>query len=297
MSTENSLGTEISPTPDSSSVATAQGEPAAQPEPTTTPEAGPATVFESSIGPASRTQCVEMSAEGIVAMDIKTTAGNIVVDSHDQPRIIVYAMNHDPELSQLDVVVKGDTIHIEIKHLVTPRWIWSRRKTCATSLRVMGPRGLLVSARSGAGDIQIIGATEDVDAETGSGNITLNGTTGHVSVRTGSGNVSGQSPCESLEVATESGDTQVEGLAGSLSYKSSTGGLKASWARTPTSGKVDIKTGKGPVALVMPGDTRLNYRFITGPTPIMNEFEHEPGSAFRLNVVARSGSLSVRKAR
>jgi len=29
----------------------------------------------------------------------------------------------------------------------------------------------------------------------------------------------------------------------------------------------------------------------------MNEFEHEPGSAYRLNVVARSGSLSVRKAR
>jgi hypothetical protein len=86
-------------------------------------------------------------------------------------------------------------------------------------------------------------------------------------------------------------------LAGSLSYKSSTGGLRASWSRTPASGKVDIKTGKGPVALLMPADTRLNYRFITGPTPIMNEFEHEPGSAFRLNVVARSGSLSVRKAR
>jgi hypothetical protein len=238
-----------------------------------------------------------MSAEGILAMDIKTTAGNIVVDSHDQPRIIVYAMNHDPELSQLDVVVKGDTIHIEIKHLVTPRWIWSRRKTCATSLRVMGPRGLMVSARSGAGDIQIIGATDDVDAETGSGNVLLNGTTGHVSVRTSSGNVSGRAPCESLEVATESGDTQIEGLAGSLSYKSSTGGLRASWSRTPASGKVDIKTGKGPVALVMPADTRLNYRFITGPTPIMNEFEHEPGSAYRLNVVARSGSLSVRKAR
>ena len=291
MSTENSLDTAISSTQDSTSAATAQAEPAAQ------PEAIPSAIVEPGVGTASRTQCVEMSAEGVVAMDIKTTAGNIVVDSHDQPRIIVYAMNHDPELSQLDVVVKGDTIHIEIKHLVTPRWIWSRRKTCATSLRVMGPRGLLVSARSGAGDIQIIGATEDVDAETGSGNVTLKGTTGHVSVRTGSGNVHGQSPCESLEVATESGDTLVEGLTGSLSYKSSSGGLRASWSRTPVSGKVDIKTGKGPVALVMPADTRLNYRFITGPTPIMNEFEHEPGSAFRLNVVARSGSLSVRKAR
>jgi len=297
MSTDNSLGTDIPPSPEPTSVDATHVEPAVQAESAAQPDAVPAAVFEPVAGPASRTQCVEMSAEGIVAMDIKTTAGNIVVDSHDQPRIIVYAMNHDPELSQLDVVVKGDTIHIEIKHLVTPRWIWSRRKTCATSLRVMGPRGLMVSARSGTGDIQIIGATEDVDAETGSGNVILNGTTGHVAVRTGSGNVSGQSPCESLEVATESGDTLVDGLAGSLSYKSSTGGLKASWSRAPASGKVDIKTGKGPVALMMPADTRLNYRFITGPTPIMNEFEHEPGSAFRLDVVARSGSLSVRKAR
>lgn len=296
MSTENSSDAETSSAPESAPVEAAHA--AAAPEDTTAlPESITTAVIESVTGAASRTQCVEMSAEGVVAMDIKTTAGNIVVDSHDQPRIIVYAMNHDPELSQLDVVVKGDTIHIEIKHLVTPRWIWSRRKTCATSLRVMGPRGLLVSARSGAGDIQIIGATEDVDAETGSGNVVLNGTTGHVSVRTGSGNVTGQSPCESLEVATESGDTHLEGLAGSLSYKSSTGGLKASWSRVPGSGKIDIKTGKGPVALMMPADTRLNYRFITGPTPIMNEFEHDPGAALRLNVVARSGSLSVRKAR
>ena len=246
---------------------------------------------------ASRTQSVEMSAEGIAAMDIKTTAGSIVVDSHDQPRIIVYALNHDPELSQLDVVVKGDTIHIEIKHLVTPRWIWSRRKACATSLRVMGPRGLLVSARSGSGDIGILGATEDVEVETESGDVNLQGTTGHVSVRAGSGDVQGYAPCASLDISTESGDTRVEGLAGSLAYKSSTGGLKASWSHVPAMGKVDIKTGKGPVALVMPADSRLNYRFITGPTPIMNEFEHDPAAAFRLDVVARSGSLSVRKAR
>ncbi len=240
---------------------------------------------------------VELSAEDIVAMDICTTAGRIVVDSHDQPRIIVYVMNHDPALSQLDVAVKGDTIHIEIKHLVNPRWLWSRRKTCATSLRVMCPRGLLVSARSGSGDIRIIGATEDVDVETQSGNVVLEGLTGNVAVRAGTGSVTGDAPCESLEIATESGDTKVSGLAGSLAYKSSSGELRAAWSRVPVAGKVDIKTGKGSVSLQMPADTRLNYRFITGPTPIMNEFEHDPLAAFRLNIVARSGGLSVRKAR
>lgn len=40
----------------------------------------------------------------------------------------------------------------------------------------------------------------------------------------------------------------------------------------------------------------MNSRFITGPTPIMNQFENDANSGFSLGVTMRSGSLEIRKA-
>jgi len=239
---------------------------------------------------------IETGASGIQTIEVSTGGGDIIIQAHDQSGIAVYAFDHDAAVSQLELSVKENLVKVVAKARKTPRRLMVWRHRSQTTVKVLLPAGIFLNAKTDTGHIRITGARHGFELKTNSGDIHLTDAAGVLSARTASGHISGAIDTDNVHLLTGSGHVSLTGLTGSLNYKTTTGALRAVWAQSPSLGTIEIKAGKGSVALTLPKETRMNSRFITGPTPIMNQFENDANSGFSLGVTMRSGSLEIRKA-
>jgi len=239
---------------------------------------------------------IEAGASGIQTIEVSTGGGDIIFQAHDQSGIAVYAVDHDAAISHLELSVKENVVRVVARARTTPRRLMIWRSQSSTTIKVLLPPNIFINAKSGAGSIRINGARQGFELKTNSGDIHLADAAGVLSAKTVSGHINGAVDTDNVHLVSGTGHISLSGLTGSLNYKTATGALRAVWARTPSLGTIEIKVGKGAVALTLPGDTRMNSRFITGPAPIMNQFENDASSGFSLGVTMRSGSLEIRKA-
>jgi hypothetical protein len=214
----------------------------------------------------------------ILSLEVDTDSGPIEVIGHDQPSVIVDAIDHDSASAEIDLRVRGDALIFSTRSLLTTRRPWRALMAPKTGLRITIPHGLTLRASSRTGAIRVRDLSGDVVLDTERGDIDLD------------------APCRSLTIVSETGSSDLRGLAGSLSFRSVSGPVNAAWRALPEAGFCDIKTGKGATALRLPPDARLDLRFITGPIAILNEFEHVPESSLKLSITCRAGSIAVRKA-
>jgi len=98
-----------------------------------------------------------------------------------------------------------------------------------------------VTARTGAGDVDLDQVTGPTDVATGSGDIELREGDGSVQMTTGSGDVSVQIIGEDARISTGSGDVYVRQVGGQLQVSSGSGDVEV---EQPAS-DVSIKTGSG----------------------------------------------------
>jgi len=239
---------------------------------------------------------IETGASGIQTIEVSTGGGDIIIQAHDQSGIAVYALDHDAAVSQLELSVKENLVQVVAKARKTPRRLMVWRHRSQTTVKVLLPAGIFLNAKTDTGHIRITGARHGFELKTNSGDIHLTDAAGVLSAKSASGHISGAIETDNVHLLTGSGHVSLTGLTGSLNYKTTTGALRAVWAQSPSLGTIEIKAGKGSVALTLPRETRMNSRFITGPTPIMNQFENDANSGFSLGVTMRSGSLEIRKA-
>ena len=239
---------------------------------------------------------IETGTSGIQTIEVSTGGGDIIIQAHDQSGIAVYALDHDAAVSQLELSVKENLVQVIAKARKTPRRLMVWRHRSQTTVKVLLPAGIFLNAKTDTGHIRITGARHGFELKTNSGDIHLTDAAGVLSAKSASGHISGTIETDNVHLLTGSGHVSLTGLTGSLNYKTSTGALRAVWAQSPSLGTIEIKAGKGSVALTLPRETRMNSRFITGPTPIMNQFENDANSGFSLGVTMRSGSLEIRKA-
>ncbi len=227
---------------------------------------------------------------------LATTSGDIRVEAHNVPRIIVETANGGADLSGVDISVgKNKTVYAGIKNSGKLRRMFRKRKAGDANMIVKIPSDFSIEVRSESGNISVDGIEGRVKAVAAKGDVTLKDVNGKVSVRTWSGNISGNAAGRNVRCTTLDGDINMSGLAGSMKCKSWSGDIKLEWAETPEVATVDVGTGGGALDVRLPGSTQLNYQFIVGLASIMNEFEQAPDSDFKMRVVSKRGPLSLRK--
>lgn len=235
------------------------------------------TEASSSGGPVARIGQLSLGSVDILSVEVETDSGPIAIYARDDNAVSIDAVGHDAASAQIDLRLRGDALQFSTRSIVQSKKPWRALKRPATGLRVGLPRGLTIRATTRAGSVDVRGITGDVVIETESGSVDLDG------------------GCRSLTIVTEGGHAHLSNLAGPLSFRSVSGLLDASWARLPETGAIDIKTGRGNVALGLPADARLRVQFVTGPAAITNEFTSDPSATLQLSVTTRADLISVKK--
>ncbi|MGA1676734.1 MAG: DUF4097 family beta strand repeat-containing protein [Pseudomonadales bacterium] len=233
---------------------------------------------EHSAGPVARVGHLAIGSVDILSVEVETDSGPIAIYARDDGAVTIDAIGHDPATAQIDMRLRGDALQFTTRSIVRSRKPWRALKPPATGLRVGLPSGLTIRATTGAGSVDVRGLTGDIVIETASGAVDIDG------------------PCRSLTIVTNSGAARLSHLAGSLSFRSATGQLDASWIRLPETGTIDIKTGRGDISLRLPPLARVQAQFITGPAAITNEFASASEAGIKLSVTSRASHISVTKA-
>ena len=228
-------------------------------------------------GPVARIGQLSLGSVDILSVEVETDSGPIAIYAREDNAVSIDAVGHDAASAQIDLRLRGDALQFSTRSIVQSKKPWRALKRPATGLRVGLPRGLTIRATTRSGSVDVRGITGDVVIETESGSVDLDG------------------GCRSLTLVTESGNAHLSNLAGSLSFRSVSGLIDAAWARLPANGAIDIKTGRGNVALGLPADARLRVQFVTGPAAITNEFSSDPSAPVQLSVTTRAALVSVKK--
>lgn len=238
-------------------------------------------------GPAAR----EFSLPKVRLVRVRADEGAIAVrgTAGTKAKVTVTGSTADCELV---TEVRGDELLLQAK--APGSGLWSS-KHCKAGFDVEMPKGLELSASAGSGGVSVSGLKAGVQASAGSGSVRLADVSGSLQVKVGSGKVEGEAASARLDVKAGSGDVRLGGLLGSASVKVGSGEVRLSWAKAPSAGLVDVKTGSGDVVLEFPEDTKLAADVLTGSGSFKTELGDTPGAAFRVSVKGGSADISIRK--
>jgi len=229
------------------------------------------------------------------SISIKTSAVHVQTEVHPLNRIEVMALSDDPfETEQFRVLVRQKSISIGFLHSHLRGMF--RRSASKVFLRVRVPEHFALSVATREGHIKVTGIEGNLNLRSNSGDIELDCQSGKLSVETNSGSVRGVCRCAHVQVESRRGDVDLRGLSRHLKARIRGGTARFQWDSTPTDAKVQVRTAKQPLTLTLPAETRLNYRFITGATGILNEFKQHEDSNVRLRIISKKGQINLEKA-
>lgn len=124
------------------------------------------------------------------------------------------------------------------------------------------PRGTVVDAGSGSGDMNISNLGGQLKANTGSGTIEANDLSGDVTLGTGSGDIRAQmNGAHYVKAETGSGSIRLQGVTGGLYAETGSGDIEI--AGQPGDGW-KLETGSGSVTLNTGGNAHFNLDASTG---------------------------------
>ena len=251
----------------------------------------PSARFGGSIGLAKKV--LDFDAANAKELRIFTRESNILVEATDSNRISVVALSREVlGEKDLQVSVSRNIFSVDFrKH--GNRWR-RMRAGYRDTLKVMIPARLNINVVSHSGDIDISGLHGKVTIKSKSGDIELAGVEGNTTVDARRGSVSAKGLADAkLKVAV--GNIFLSRLTGALVCSAKRGDISCQWDSIDNNALVSIRGGRKGISLLLPPDTKLNYRFVLGASAIYNEFERYSASNLLLRIRAARGSISLRK--
>jgi hypothetical protein len=169
-------------------------------------------------------------------------------------------------------------------------------KKCSAGFAVSAPPRAAIRAASGSGNVVLGAFSGECDVKTGSGEIALRGPSGALTLRSGGGRIGGDASGPRIDAATGGGDVILSSLTGSASVKTGSGAVFLSWTSAPKSGAIDVRTGSGSLAILLPAATRLKTSLKSGSGMLHNEFGSDETAPLALTFRSGSGGATLRKA-
>lgn len=237
-------------------------------------------------------QTKEFDAKGLEMINVRAGAGHIKVQGGDVQKVKV-TITGSMQRCSFVTEIQGNQLYLEAKNPSHLSW---KNKGCEAGFQVEAPGNLLLQAKAGSGDIDVVLRKADVDLSAGSGDIRLKQVQGNLVAGAGSGDVEGEISSADVNVKVGSGEVNLTGLTGVATIKAGSGDIKLQWAHAPGAGQVDIRAGSGDTILIFPENTKLVSDVDTGSGHFLNELGDVPGASLRVLAQSGSGDVSIRKA-
>ena len=171
-------------------------------------------------------------------------------------------------------------------------WNWGRnwRSRASVTITVKVPKGVLLHASSGNGDVAVAVAASEARVSSGNGKIRVSGVMGRVDASSGNG------------------DVTVQNAGGPVSAHSGNGAIRASMDRTGTE-DLEFSSGNGHIEITMPADFSAEVDASTGngsvsvdfPITLVGRFSKSRvrgtigNGGRRLRISSGNGSIEIRK--
>jgi DUF4097 and DUF4098 domain-containing protein YvlB len=183
---------------------------------------------------------------------------------------------------------------------------WSTPRAIFT---VRMPKGVMVQAETGNGDVAINDAGSDVSAHTGNGRVLITGTSGRVSAHTGNGRIAIEDAHGPVEATTGNGDVRVATSSGPVAARSGNGNIDVSMESVARAAEMTFSTGSGRIVLSVPANFGAELEGSTGNGEISSELPMRVegrinprrirgtlgGGGERLAVSTGNGDIEIRK--
>jgi hypothetical protein len=135
------------------------------------------------------------------------------------------------------------------------------------------PAGVVMSASSGSGDVDVSGAMAMVRASTGNGDVRVGTGAAEVSASTGNGSVRVEGALGGVRASSGNGRIDIATAAGPVTASSGNGDIRVSMAALRTPGDLSFSSGNGDITLRLPGDLGADLDASTGSGSIQSDFE------------------------
>jgi len=242
------------------------------------------------------TRLLALEAAAMTSMSVSTSHAAVDIGAHDSAQILVTAESNEPFATEaLEVKAREKSLSVIFKHRRLRGGIWKKFPT--VKLKILVPKHFRVLVVSKKGEVTLTGISGNSDVRTSQGDIRLNQPSGPVRAESTSGNIEGSCPSGHVQIASRSGHLRIWDLTGNLSSRTKQGRASLEWKSVPLAAKVNIRADNRPVTVTLPANARINYRFITGASAIMNEFAQVNESNVLLRLISKRGDISVKKRR
>ena len=186
-------------------------------------------------------------------------------------------------------------------------WHVGRRSRASFTVEV--PRGVVVRAGSGNGDVIVEGATADVNASSGNGDVRVGTGAAQVRASTGNGTVLVDGARGPVNASSGNGRVAVTTASGPVSASTGNGRIEVAMSSLRGSGDMTFSSGNGSVTLTLPDDFSADVEASTGNGGIHTDFplrvigrmssHHLSGTigngGRRLHISTGNGSITLRR--
>lgn len=213
---------------------------------------------------------LNLSAEGIVTLDISTSAGSLIIKGDDRAdEIVAIADIRRPFLANKGSVKfslerDGKTARL-VSDLRPSFGIWGS----SIDITVTVPSSMNIVLKDGSGNLEMSDIAGEVEIEDGSGNMRLIELGNIRKIRDGSGNLLLRNTGGNLVLIDQSGSIEVDGHEGDLDITDGSGdltvrGLKGNLVLEDGSGDVHVRGVEGNVTVKNDGSGSLSVDEVNG---------------------------------
>ena len=148
----------------------------------------------------------------------------------------------------------------------------NRRSAGSANLMVRLPRGVVVNASSGNGDVRVRGAGRDVRASSGNGDVEVLGAGGGVRASTGNGPVTVRDARGGVTASYGNGRITVETSEGPVKASTGNGAIDVRMASLRAAEDMEFSSGNGRVTVRLPADFEGRLDLGTGRGDAYSDF-------------------------
>lgn len=214
----------------------------------------------------------DFDAKDLKEIEIENSSGKVTVSGVDGTKAEIQSTkNKFDDRCTLTIEKSGGKIHLKVKS----KWSLTTHE-CDVDFDIKTPK------------------STNLNAVLGSGSITVRAVQGAFSFILGSGDVSADGTFKEISGKDGSGDIDIKGLTENADIRSGSGNIKLTYARTPVTGALELKTGSGNATVLFPKGAKIKTSFKAGSGQIVNELGDTPGADFEVSMKAGSGNLNIK---
>jgi ribosome-associated translation inhibitor RaiA len=147
---------------------------------------------------------------------------------------------------------------------------WNER--ARVNITVSVPRGTILRAASGNGEVSVAAAVAEANVSSGNGRVRVSRVTGRTDVSSGNGEVTVENVGGPVEASSGNGDVTVTASNGPINASSGNGDIYASMDRLSDRGDLTFSSGNGRIEVIVPSEFNADVEASTGNGRVSTDF-------------------------